>query len=239
MQDSFDVLIDGTIFELAGQASYISWTPSHQPHMLVTGQTGSGKTIFLKLLMAKIGKCSKGKLYLVDFKGLDFRFANGAPRMYSFMDVGRGIEEVYQILTDRQSGKDKSNLPIYLVIEEWSGYLNALPKKDADEIKSKVGNLLLLGRGFRIMVIISLQRCDSHYLPNGARDQAGFIITLGRMSKEATEMLFFDWRNEIDPTYGTRGRGWCIQGNQLRRCIVPYLSDPAKTEPYIIDALTR
>lgn len=237
--DTFDILLDGHTFNLTGQPSYITWTPSQQPHMLITGQTGSGKTIFLKLLMAKIGKLSKGKLYLVDFKGFDFRFAHDTPRMYSFMDVAEGINEVYQTLMDRQSGKDTSTLPIYLVIEEWSGYINALPKKDADEIKSKVGNLLALGRGFNIFVILSLQRPDSAYFPNGARDNFGFVVSLGRLSKEGASMLFSDWKDELDPNYGSRGRGWCIQGNKLHRCIVPLLLEQQRAEPYIITALTR
>lgn len=237
--DSFDILLDGTTFDLTGQASYISWAPSKQPMLLVTGSTGSGKTVFLTLLMAKIGKLSKGKLYLVDYKGHDFRFAHDTPRMYSFMDVGEGINEVYQILMDRQSGKDTSTLPIYLVIEEWSGYLNALSKKDADEIKSKVGNLLALGRGFNIFVILSLQRPDSTYFPNGARDNFGFVVSLGRLSKEGVSMLFSDWKDELDPNYGSRGRGWCIQGNKLHRCIVPLLLEQQRAEPYIITALTR
>ena len=239
MEDKFDLLIDGTIYDLTRQASYISWTPNNQPHMLVTGQTGSGKTVFLKLLMAKIGKFSTGKLYLVDYKGFDFRFARDAPRMFSFMDVGKGINEVYQILMDRQNGTYASTLPIYIVIEEWSGYLNAIPKKEADEVKAKVGNLLALGRGFQIFVILSIQRPDSAYFPNGARDNFGFVCCLGRLSKEGASMLFSDWADEIDPTYGTRGRGWCIRGNKLHRCIVPFLSDPARTEPHIFSALTR
>lgn len=237
-EDKFDLCLDERVYSATGFERYVTWQPPKTSHLLLTGQTGSGKTVLTKNLLAKIGKYSRGKLILADYKGMDFRFAASADGHYQYLETEFAIDRVHKILMERQAGAP-STQPIYFCLEEWSGYLQLLKKSQAEEAKAKVGNILALGRGFRIFIILTLQRPDSQFFPNGGRENFPSTVWLGRMSKEGATMCFNEVKEEIDFSFGGRGTGWAMMGSKLFPVRVPLPKDEREAERYIIDALSR
>lgn len=76
-----------------------------------------------------------------------------------------------------------------LLFEEWASYLNSIDKKEQDNEKRKLSNLLMLSRSFNMQVIICVQRADAQYFST-ARDNANLIVGLGNLSDESRSMLF-------------------------------------------------
>lgn len=111
----------------------------------------------------------------------------------------------------------------------------SLDKKAADEVKRKIGNILLMGRSLGIHLIIGIQRADAEYFRAGARDQFGAILMLGNLSKEQKAMLALDYRDEMTAT-NTRGQGYLLlDGQGLHHIQVPRVNDINKLQHQIIN----
>lgn len=65
----------------------------------------------------------------------------------------------------------------------------------------------MLGRSFNVHLIMALQRADSSYFINGARDNFPIRIGLGRLSDESRRMLFPDMQKD-DYIPLKRGEGY-------------------------------
>ena len=203
------------------------------PHMLIAAPSGSGKTYVLRYIMKQI----RGVVYLCDFKGVDFINLQGCPRYYKHFAVSDGLNEVYGILQSRMEEPQAQNKPIYLVFDEWTGFVNSLPKKDQIKHQCKLSSILMLGRGVGVFVILSLQRADSTNFMNGARDNFGNALGLGRLSRESARMLFPDDTDMIQPK--PRGKGYLrTDGRDLTEVVIPQIRDLNKTEQLIKQLLT-
>ena len=86
-----------------------------------------------------------------------------------------------------ESSEDKPT--IICLIEEYAVLLNSLDKKEAEEIKDKVADLLFAGRSKKVIPIVSLQRCDSSYFVRGSREQFKRIAILGNNSPILLDMI--------------------------------------------------
>ncbi len=205
------------------------------PHMLIAAPSGSGKTYALRYIMKQLR--GRGIVYLCDFKGADFFGLQGCPRYYKHFAVSDGLNEVYGILQSRMEEPQAQNKPIYLVFDEWTGFVNSLPKKDQCEYQCKLSSILMLGRGVGVFVILSLQRADSTNFMNGARDNFGNALGLGRLSRESARMLFPDDTDMIQPK--PRGKGYLrTDGRDLTEVVIPQIRDLNKTEQLIKQLLT-
>lgn len=86
-----------------------------------------------------------------------------------------------------------------------------------------------MGRSYKILPIIGLQRADSNLFKNGSRDQFKTIVALGNLSKIQKEMLFPDFKDNMNDTNNV-GEGYVYQDGQefLQRIKVKQVSDDEK-----------
>lgn len=211
---------------------------SSVPHMLIVAPSGSGKTYLLTYILGQIAKKSV-KLILADFKGIDFIEFNDCRNYYKHNSVGEAVDCVFDELQNRMANASVNSEyePIYLCIDEWSGFLSSLAvKKEQDNYKQKRANILMLGRGANIFIIMSLQRADSTYITG--RDNFGNVVGLGTLSKESIAMVFNDNKEMIEPK--SRGKGYLqTDGKPLREIVVPMLRNINDTKAIIKTALFR
>jgi len=211
---------------------------SSVPHMLIVAPSGSGKTYLLTYILVQIAKKSV-KLILADFKGIDFIEFNDCRNYYRHNSVGEAVDCVFDELQNRMANASVNSEyePIYLCIDEWSGFLSSLAvKKEQDNYKQKLANILMLGRGANIFIIMSLQRADSTYITG--RDNFGNVVGLGTLSKESIAMVFNDNKEMIEPK--SRGKGYLqTDGKPLREIVVPMLRNINDTKAVIKTALSR
>lgn len=211
---------------------------SSVPHMLIVAPSGSGKTYLLTYILGQIANKSV-KLILADFKGIDFIEFNDCRNYYKHNSVGEAVDCVFDELQNRMANASVNSEyePIYLCIDEWSGFLSSLAvKKEQDNYKQKLANILMLGRGANIFIIMSLQRADSTYITG--RDNFGNVVGLGTLSKESIAMVFNDNKEMIEPK--SRGKGYLqTDGKPLREIVVPMLRNINDTKAIIKTALSR
>lgn len=229
--------IDQTIFA-QGVKVPVKVDFSSVPHMLIVAPSGSGKTYLLTYILGQIAKKSV-KLILADFKGIDFIEFNDCPNYYKHNSIGEALDLVFDKLQNRMANASVNSEyePVYFCVDEWSGFLSSLTaKKEQDSYKQKLANILMLGRGANIFVIMSLQRADSSYI--SGRDNFGNVVGLGTLSKESIAMVFNDNKELIQAK--TRGKGYLqTDGKPLREIIVPQLRNINNTKAVIKTALSR
>lgn len=222
-------LIDG------GVRVPISWNPEAHPHLLIVGATGSGKTYAEKLLLGKISKYNNNaSIYVLDFKAVDFGFLKAA--YYPYLKYADGIRRFYKEFHKRLQG-DTDRRPLFCLLEEYGAFITSSEKKEADEIRKIISEILFLGRSLRCHIICGLQRADAVYFQSGARDQFSAILALGNISKEQKQMLFSDFKDEMSVDCG-RGQGYFYRdGKGLKRVIVPIVRDMSNLETAIKQAV--
>lgn len=220
--------IDANCFQY-GVNKPISWLPDKSCHMLIVGASGSGKTYCTLQICGNIALMDNhAKLFVGNYKGdtdLKFLKDRNCQDYFEFDHCARAIDKVYQRLLDRQSGKDESRNLIVLMFDEYVSFLLASEKKTAEQYKSKMAILLMLGRSFRINIIIAIQRADASNFVNGARDNFGIVCGLGNLSPESAHMLFPDHKDQMKNIHG-RGCGYITtNGADLREILIPRIQN--------------
>jgi len=224
-----------------GITKYIYWDYQKVAHAIIFGSTGSGKTYALKIALGRISKhVSDSEIILCDYKSdLDFEFASGYMNFYRFTECIHGLNYTTQILQERQSGVRKDRHLVIFVFDEWASFISNIPtKKEAEQAKSDLSSLLMLGRSFNIQVIISQQRVDSVFFNAGGRDNFSLVIGLGSLSKESINMMYANYKQDINPNK-PRGHGTLINGNKLHDIVVPYISNIDRLHSVILMAVNR
>lgn len=163
----------------------------HLINMLVVGATGTGKTISIKILMVKIVTFQlNARIWLLDFKKFDFRSFSDLPHYYGFSDCVQGLRDFYTAFK-RQQELGIAGEPTYLIIDEWGSFIASLDKKEAEEMKRLLSELLMLGRAYQFFPIVGIQRPDASYF-SSARDNFQCCLALGNLSPEGRRMVFPD-----------------------------------------------
>lgn len=223
-----------------GMQKYVVWNPSKAPHAVIFGNTGSGKTYAMKLMLARIAKMEKdAQFYICDYKGdSDFSFLGSAERFYRFTECEKGLETYYEQFRKRQSGEDSARYMLILYFDEWASYIMNMEKKKAEEEKKKLATLLMLGRSFRVHVIVSQQRVDASYF-NTARDNFNLVIALGNLSSEGKEMMFHEYKDQMKADR-RQGTGYMIiNGMEFTSIVVSKISNMNLVNTYIKNAVMR
>lgn len=217
---------------------FISWVPHKAPHGIIVGATGSGKTYFSTLLLGKLSLYMPDmELYVCDYKGDDdFCFLSGKQHFYRFRECGNGLDEFYNRFLNRQNSTDNSRTPLFLFFDEYASFLNGIQdKKQQEQYKLKMSNILMMGRSYRCHVIIAQQRGDSEYF-KAARDNLTFRVGLGNLSTESVKMLFSDYMEQITPDKG-QGKGYMSDGEHFYEIVVPTVTDTNKLHNSILSVM--
>ena len=221
------------------QQVYYVWEPSKVPHMAVIGGTGCGKTFFSKLLIAKLCVYApQAEIMICDFKGDDSLswLSSHDVWYYQYTDcIEKGLDIFYSRFLDRQSGKDKSRHPYIMYFDELAAAVNYYDKKEAEALRKKIANLLMLGRSFNVFLILVMQRPDAAYLP--ARENVNLVVALGNQSVESKEMFFHSFKDEMPPDR-KRGTAYLLEsGATLLRAVVPTVGNMDKLHQTILDTM--
>lgn len=213
-----DIIPDGyTIPLMRG----VGWDIAKIPHALVNGATGGGKSFFLNVLIrafihmgADIRICDPKNSALADYAAV---FPKVAVSKEGIMQI---VEECVDIMNQRYrdikghedyiSGQDFTHYDIpsvVLILDEYVAFADTLVKKEKDEFKANLNQIVLKGREAGVFVILATQRPDAEFVSGNIRDQLGLRVTLGRMSKDGYRMAFGTTEQKLK-NKGGRGRGY-------------------------------
>lgn len=214
----------GDIREKGGEIAFmkhIAWDYDSHPHALIVGGTGSGKTSFV-LSLIEILLERKAKLFIVDAKNADLAgLERTLPDVYYEKEkIKECVERFYEAMMNRMTeikqrsdyapGKNYAKFglsPNFLIFDEYVAFMEMLPKKEWEDTISVLKKIILLGRQAGYFVVLTCQRPDAKYMPDGMRDQFGFRVALGNMETSGYTMMF----GSTEKTFLTKdikGRGY-------------------------------
>lgn len=200
----------------------VAWEIDKIPHALVVGETGGGKTVFLNILIrsflqmkAIVYICDPKNSSLVDYKKV-------LPNVSSDkVGIQKNVEDCVLSMRERYAqvkgheayipGQDFTHYdlpPIVLIMDEYTAYMAMLvEKKEKDEFKASMSQLVLQGREAGVFLLLATQRPDAAQLDGSIRDQLGLRIVLGGMSEDGKRMAFGSTKQKLG-RYGGRGKGY-------------------------------
>lgn len=161
-------------------------------HTLISGMSGSGKSTSLLYYIIKLyfAFCSESLFIFVDFKQDDqFKPLRSCKNYFAYKNCVNALDIVYEKMHLRQEGVDKSRTPIVLVFDEYVAFILSLEKKQKEEVMSKIGEILMLGRSLKVSLVLACQRPDASVFPQGSRVNFGVIIVLGSAIKSIYDMV--------------------------------------------------
>lgn len=216
-------------------------------HTLICGMSGSGKSYLVNQYLARL--CVQGgensKVYFADFKQDDnFKPYRDCRRYYPYDKTIEALNAVYEILHNRQSGKDTSRIPVTLIWDEYVANILSLisiDKKRAEAVMRQVSEILMLGRSLAVRLVVSCQRPDAVVFPTGSRLNYGIIIIVGAPIKSIYEMLIpKEYIERIGERQFKTGEGVALlQSSELHFIKVPMIRDNDKLQCICIEALNR
>lgn len=222
----------------------VQWTPSPTapPHWLVVGPSGTGKTVFSASLAARIAlHVPDSKLWIASYKDDDFfNFCHDVEgvRYHYFNESVEAIREFYTILEARLGGNPDRSFRL-LWVDELAAMVTGLEKKQAEFVKNAAASILQTGRSLNCQLLVSVQRADSTYFNNGARENFGNVVFLGtNITKEAAGMFGID-RNTLPPVTGRAGY-YIVNGDsdKIRPIQVPLIRNMDKLTAALLKGIT-
>ena len=139
--------------------------PKKTSNILIAGKSGSGKSLSARWYLWQLLHNRESLVYIADYKaGEEYEAFEGSPSYPSGEQVFDMIESFYQFFTEVRTNRKRLKTHYTLFIEEWFGlltYAESRDKKMKSKLLSMVGEILAVGRGLNIGVIIALQRADA------------------------------------------------------------------------------
>lgn len=152
----------------------------HLINLLIIGATGTGKTVATKIILSKISQFQKDSIiWLLDFKQFDFRDYVGFPHYYGYTDCLQGLKDYYAAFKAQQA-TGIAGTPNYLIIDEWGSLIMSLDRKQAEQARNMLAELLMIGMAYHFILIVGIQRPDSSYFQL-ARDNFRCVLALGKL----------------------------------------------------------
>lgn len=201
-------------------------------HTIVVGGSGSGKSTSVLYWLWKMVKSNDVELTICDFKASHELAGIATPERFAEYEACHQlIVNFYHIFTSISEGGDgRTHI---LLLEEVNGLLTHLSltkegKAKADEIRSIMSSILMLGRSRNCFLWLVMQRYTATIFPasSGAADNVHVCAALGRLTVEGRKGLFagehFEGEDELQ--FG-QGRGIVlIDGQPLKALIIPRVS---------------
>ena len=198
------------------------------PNLLCIGQTGSGKSYALSVILAIYSKLIPDvSITIVDYKHSLLTPLAHTQNYYGYDKAIDGINLFYHEFQERLAAHDSArNKKIkILLIDEYGALIGSQDKKKAEEIKTMVGNMLLMSRSLGLRVVVGTQTAHSEQFRTGARDQFHGVLALGNLSKEQKQMLFSDYKEKMNE-HNDIGEGYLlINGNDIERVKIAKIKD--------------
>ncbi len=183
---------------------HLVWDIVSTPHALVNGGTGGGKSYFINILIRAFilmgADIRIGDPKNADLADLCMIMPNVVHEQEEILAMlHEGVKEMntrYRTIKERedyQTGHDFSYYklpPIVIIIDEYVALVDNLVKKEKDQFKSDLAQIVLKGRQAGVFIILATQRPDAEYLSGNVRDQLGLRVTLGKMSRDGYRMAF-------------------------------------------------
>ncbi len=224
---------DKTLFDEFHVAVPVNWNYTSNAHMLYVGATGTGKSYACLLTLARISlHIPNAQAVICNFKGgKEMDFLKGCSSYYTYLDCRTGLNQFYNLLLARQQSLDQSISIRLLYFDEWAAFIGSLDKKAAEDAKSKMASILMMGRALGLRVLLAVQRADAKLFDN-ARDNFSFVLTLGNISKESALMLGFDRENMQDCSSIGCGH-LLVDGQNLQAVQIPTIRNMDKLQAAI------
>ncbi len=164
-------------------------------NICLIGKSGSGKSLSGRIYTYDMLSTGESLLYLTDYKGgEEYEVFEGSSSYASGKDAIRMIFEYHQFFSCIRENRIRLKRHFTLYIEEWFGllvYAETIDKKLKNELQMKVGEILAVGRGLNIGIMLSVQRMDASLFSSGTREQFQVICSYGRISSEQAKMAGF------------------------------------------------
>ena len=172
--------------------------------ILIAGKSGSGKSLSVRWYIWQLLRERESLVYIADYKaGEEYEAFEGSPSYASGEKAFDMINDFYQFFTEVRSNKIRLKGHVSLFIEEYYGlltYAENQSKKLKTELMAKIGEILAVGRGLNIGIMLCVQRADASHFSAGMRDQFQVVNCMGRCSAEQFRMLGFNTELEKNPT---------------------------------------
>ena len=207
---------------------------------LICGPSGSGKTVLATTLIGKLGLyLPESIIFVVDPKGIDFRFCDGCRNYYAVDKAQEGLERFFDLFENRLHNYTSFSQSAILFVDELSSLILSLPKKEAEMIKNKMARILNLSRALNISVITALQRADASLFENGARGNYNIRCLMGNMAnnKESVEMVASEYKDFINPC--PTGIGYMITDDGIKKIRSVMPKNTEKLHKVICEAVNR
>lgn len=213
---------------------------SEGQRILIVGPSGSGKTIFSMILLGKLSLYIPGiKIWVVDYKGLDFEWLTGCKNYYPVDTAIKGIDTFFTMFENRLYKREPlDNIQVLFIDEYPSLLLSISSKKEQEELKGRIARLLNLSRALKIIIICAMQRPFAELFTNGCRDSFNIRCMMGANSKEAIAQSMNEYKDVITPC--PVGVGYCtVNDMSLKKIHAVMPTDTAKLHRIITEAVSR